>query len=864
MCSDASRLAAAAARLVYGSDDDDGAATADTLPPPHRPSRHDTDPNPPPLTADDRLLAAARRLVADDDRGAGPASAADHSSITATAPASTHSATLLHCDTSATATAAEVPRTAPPARDGAPRRVAGAATAARRAAAAERSAAAWRAAAVAMVRDYGDDGFGGDDTTAAAAGASSAAHAAAAATDGPPPPPSERRRSSDAPVDEAPRRRGRAPPPTRARAARGGSDSDGESTTSTDGSSSSDASSRFSTECTGCDRHIARDDAGHSCDVLGCRATRCPTCMPSPQAYLCRQHGDTLTTSPMTASAASAATHAGPAASSAAGVVPVAGGGALIAPPAPTPSAPAALVRALPDVLASAAARGVDAALATLGDWRVDPDMRDLADDLQECLEWGPASTRAKGAGVLRRLRECLAVLPTPLLQAVATADVIDIVLAAFVAGRLRVRTSRGARLPEEWAARPVPEPVSIRGEVSAIAGMMRLAALLPADPRGTLPRTRRIMRKCGCLSRHGSSPRGYTFLWELVAAWESGAVPRDDPQAVAVLGLSVTAVHFLLRPIYARRVSPTEVTHAAGTRYRLTWRGEDKTRPAPLSSAAVKHLAATVDAPRASGAGATATPPAPTARSEHRNLPAKHPRISGSQGSLLHEIQQLWRAFRGPDDGPLFCRVEPASQTQRVPPGAQLRQWQHPTRDGGAHAPPRPTFVWPASQMSERVWKRWLVRFLTPIIGVARARKRVLSGFRGGGEMELVELRTPVSVRATIGWWVARRLSAEGALVTYEGSSLEAMWAWTAMLGTLRLRVLAPGVHRHVAHPPARGARGRRLNQRRRRATIEAAQQAAAASAALAPTHAAPHLAVAAGAGAASASRQSPPRGTS
>ena len=75
---------------------------------------------------------------------------------------------------------------------------------------------------------------------------------------------------------------------------------------------------------------------------------------------------------------------------------------------------------------------------------------------------------------------------------------------------------------------------------------------------------------------------------------------------------------------------------------------------------------------------------------------------------------------------------------------------------------------------------------------------------------MEFVELHAPVSVRATIGWWVARRVSSEGALVTYEGSSVESMRYWSARLGSLPIIVLAPGVFR-FRKLVARSARARR-----------------------------------------------------
>jgi hypothetical protein len=187
------------------------------------------------------------------------------------------------------------------------------------------------------------------------------------------------------------------------------------------------------------------------------------------------------------------------------------------------------------------------------------------------------------------------------------------------------------------------------------------------------------------------------------------------------------------------------------------------------------------------------------------RGVPPKHPRVSASAGDLLTELQTSWRRIRGDDAGPLFCRVEAARQTKKVPRGARLVWWMNQSKVS------TPVFVWPSSSLSERIIKRWLVRFVTPIVGAERARLRVASGFRGGGEMELVELNAPLPVRATLGWWVARRVSAEGALVTYEGASVEAMLAWTARLGTLPIQVLAPGVFRFVPGT-ARSARLRRM----------------------------------------------------
>lgn len=508
-----------------------------------------------------------------------------------------------------------------------------------------------------------------------------------------------------------------------------------------------------------------------------------------------------------------------------------AAGAARLAPAHPAPVAPAAIVRALVGLLSDAAKVSVTSALASLGDWTHDQDLCDLAEDLTETLAWGPATTHVKGSGALRRLEEYLDVLPSALARAVATQDVIDVVLSSFVCARLRVFTARKGPGPAEWTTRPIPAPTSVKGEVGAIVGMLRLAALLPPDPRNSLMRTRRIMRKTGCLQRHAASPRGYTFLWELVTAWEAGIVPRSNPQAVAAFSLFVTGVHFLLRPRYVRSVSGEEIRHIPpGPKYQLEWVHADKTRPELLGPAS----AAAAAGPAGPMAGRGRAGP-PTAE----GLPARHPRVSAAQGDLLHLTQSLWRPFRGDHEGPLFCRVELARQTERIPPGARLVGWEH-------NGTTTPAFLWPRSQMSERILKKWLVEFLTPIVGAKRAQKRVPSGLRGGGEMEFVELLTPVSVRATVGWWVAKRVSAEGALVTYEGCSLEAMWAWGALLGTLRLQVLAPGVFRHLPLTPSRSIRRRMADRSRSRAAILAARSAAEAATASVPQHAAPHAAAA------------------
>jgi len=230
----------------------------------------------------------------------------------------------------------------------------------------------------------------------------------------------------------------------------------------------------------------------------------------------------------------------------------------------------------------------------------------------------------------------------------------------------------------------------------------MRLAALLPADPRGSIPRTRRVMRKCGCLRRHGASPRSYTFLWEVIAAWKHGIIPRDNPTAVAVATLCATAIHFLLRPIYVREVTPAQLTRDGpppSTGWILRWEPGDKSRQPHLGPAASAAGAGGAQPPAAPSHTATTRPTRghPALRALH----PKHPRVSAAEGHFLTELQEAWRSLRGDDTGPLFCRVEIARQTKKVPPGAVLRYWKY------SRGPPVPTFLWPRSRMSERTIKR-------------------------------------------------------------------------------------------------------------------------------------------------------------
>jgi len=340
----------------------------------------------------------------------------------------------------------------------------------------------------------------------------------------------------------------------------------------------------------------------------------------------------------------------------------------------------------------------------------------------------------------------------------------VDIVLALYVNARCGVARRR----PPEWGK--LPERSVVRGEVSAIVGLLRLAGVLPHDPRGSIPKTRIALRKCKCCEKHEASPRGYTFMWELEAAWRLG-VDRSDPREVCVWAWAVVTICYLLRPVYTRSLSQAEVSgHEAGART-LRWQRDDKGRPAGRPA----------DAP-----ALTVAPPA--------SLPAKHPRLTAASHPLLRTALSILEknrpASRDATDL-LFCRVE-AARTTRVPKGAIARPWKPP---GGTREPVT-AYWWPRTPLSEEMVTRHLRRFLTPIIGPERAAKRVPSGLRGGGEMELMERGAPLPMRATQGWWRAKRLAAEGAMVTYEGCSVECMALWTSRLGSRYIRVLAPGVY--------------------------------------------------------------------
>ena len=227
--------------------------------------------------------------------------------------------------------------------------------------------------------------------------------------------------------------------------------------------------------------------------------------------------------------------------------------------------------------------------------------------------------------------------IPHRLAAAAASHAMIDVVLAAYVNARCGVAKRR----PPEW--KKLPERSVVRGEVGAITGLLRLADALPADPRGSIPRARLTMRKCKCNDKHEASPRSYTFVWELEAAWRL-SVDRNDPREVIVWCWCVVAIFFLLRPVYARALTPTELKRSECKRmFLLRWQRDDKGRPAGRPTNA------------------------PTLRvALPCGLPAKHPRLTAAAHPLLTTALAILQQAKPPGDptAPLFCRVEAARQT--------------------------------------------------------------------------------------------------------------------------------------------------------------------------------------------------------
>ena len=570
-------------------------------------------------------------------------------------------------------------------------------------------------------------------------------------------------------ADAAPARR--APPARRTDGNTSSSDDDdtdssGETSDATD--SSSDALSAFSVDCDRCAHHIRRTANGMRCTDDRCRATICTRCVPRPQDHpdwWCRVH--------------QAARAAGP------------GGGSAARGEDPPTGAPSC-IRDIPRVVAGtrtrAAATSVRATLDTLGDWRNDEDLRELADDLVDTLAFAPSSTTAKGRSAVRRFEEMVGSLPERLASAPPTHDMIDIVLAAYVNARCGVARRR----PREW--KQLPSRSVVRGEVGAVVGLLRLAELLPADPRTSIPKTRRTLKKCRCCDRHDASPRAYTFMWELECAWRTGAVNRADPRACIVWCMCVVGVCFVLRPKYIRYATLAELT-TRPRMFQLRWQRDDKGRPVgrPAGAPEVKVV-----------------PPT--------GLPARHPRLTTAANAMLsiamHILLHLTpsRAVHNL----VFPRVEAARQTTRTPVRATRHVWRPP--GGGT---PVMAYWWLDTPMTSEQWTRNMRSFLQSVVGPERAPTRIPSGLRGGGEMELAKHRASVAVRATIGWWRQKRISAEGAMITYEGCSTEEMALETSFLGSTYIFVEAPGVFSTTPPPNvARSARHRR-SARSRYATV-------------------------------------------
>ena len=452
-------------------------------------------------------------------------------------------------------------------------------------------------------------------------------------------------------------------------------------------------------------------------------------------------------------------------------------------PPGTTPT-----LRQLPAVLSSAAKTSVEAALEALGDWRADADMRALAEDLEDTISYG---SNCKGAGAIRRLAEFIRNLPRTLREGPVSQGTLDFTLASYVGARCR--TARRSRRPREWkGSRPVP--TSVGGETNALVGLARVAGILPGAPQGSIPRTRRALRVHGCMRKLDASPRAYTFHWELSAARRF----CNTPQAVAVWSLCVVALYFLLRPRYARAAGAKNLTRSTGDQYAFYLDSGDKTnqpRRMPCTSSSSSSDDDGGDGrPRAR---ARARAPKPEA-----GLPAAHPRYTVAAGAMLHRAMTEWSVVRGAVEGdqPWFCRIEPARQTARVPSGARA------TKVGGESC-----WLWPNTPLSPEVIKRNLVAFLTPVIGATRAKLRVLSGLRGGGETEHALRKVDPHVRATIGWWKIRRLKEVGAMVGYEGCSVEEMVEATRGLGSRYIRYITPGVYT-TTPPLSRSTRNRRI----------------------------------------------------
>jgi hypothetical protein len=295
-----------------------------------------------------------------------------------------------------------------------------------------------------------------------------------------------------------------------------------------------------------------------------------------------------------------------------------------------------------------------------------------------------------------------------------------------------------------------------------------------------------------GCMRKLDASPRAYTFLWELVAARPY----CKSPQAIAVWTLCIATIFFLLRPSYAKAADARALRHVNGQQYRFYLDTGDKSNQPRIMPCTSDDSDSDNEKPPARKRQRRAT------TNGNTTLPPAHPRHTAAAGNTLHRAMSEWAPVRGPmaPGEPWFCRIEPARQTTRAPKGAR------PTTCEG-----QACWLWPGTQLSAEVVKKQMVSFLSPIIGEDRARIRNLCGLRGGGETEHAHRKVEPHVRATIGWWKIRRLQEIGAMVGYEGASVEEMCDATRGLGTRYIRYLSPGVFT-TTPPVPRSVRQRRI----------------------------------------------------
>jgi len=137
--------------------------------------------------------------------------------------------------------------------------------------------------------------------------------------------------------------------------------------------------------------------------VRGCRVTKCFTCLRTPEErerdFKCLQHDAAARAAAEDVDRLAVAT------------------------------ADQCTVARLPTVLRSAAARGIANALRELGDWKADPEMKGIVDDIRETVGHVAKGTAAKGATSIRRLQEFIDILPSRMANATASHNIIDIIL---------------------------------------------------------------------------------------------------------------------------------------------------------------------------------------------------------------------------------------------------------------------------------------------------------------------------------------------------------------------------------------------------------------------------------------------------